>query len=265
MSEIASSSAFMARIITHRDAQVNTHRAGAASHSVKNGRMPSFGARIRALRKNAGLSQEALAHACGYAGQSRIANYEKDTRTPSIAEIETLARALGVTPSDLVGTSDQHAPASVARTATRAGYVRYQLMDAQGGAGPGVLNSDFPEVLREVEVAEWQLRQEIGHVPLPSRVKLLTVRGESMLPRIRNGDVVFVDVEDQQIQDGGLFVIALHGFTLVKRLEVRTDGLHIVSLAAPDRPDVVPPDKMDSLHIRGRVLGAIQLRRAEDL
>lgn len=154
--------------------------------------------------------------------------------------------------------------ASVASSETRAGYVRYQDV-GQGGAGPGVINPDYPEVLREVEIAEWQVRQELGRVPPPSRVKLLTVRGESMAPRIRSGDVVFVDIEDQSPHDGGLFVIVLHGHALVKRLEIRTDGLHIVSLAAPERPDIVPPNEMDALHIAGRVLGAIQLRKAEDL
>lgn len=153
---------------------------------------------------------------------------------------------------------------AVATSEIRPGYVRFQVM-GQGGAGPGVINPDYPEVLREVELAEWQVREELGRVPSPARVKLLTVRGESMSPRIRSGDVVFVDIEDQQPYDGGLFVIVLHGHALVKRLEIRTDGLHIVSLAAPDRPDVLPPSQMESLHIAGRVLGAIQLRRAEDL
>lgn len=148
---------------------------------------------------------------------------------------------------------------------TREGYVRFQLMDARGGAGPGVINPDYPEVLREVELAEWQVRQELGRVPSPARVKLLTVRGDSMSPRIRSGDVVFVDIQDRQPHDGGLFVVVLHGHALVKRLEIRTDGLHIVSLAAPDRPDIVPPNRMETLHIAGRVLGAIQLRKAEDL
>lgn len=160
---------------------------------------------------------------------------------------------------------DQEDAVAVARSEIRAGYVRFQLMDATGGAGPGMINPEYPEVLREVELAEWQVREELGRVPSPHRVKLLTVRGDSMSPRIRSGDVVFVDIEDHQPYDGGLFVIVLHGHALVKRLEIRTDGLHIVSLAAPERPDILPPNKMDSLHIAGRVLGAIQLRKSEDL
>lgn len=152
----------------------------------------------------------------------------------------------------------------IAPSATRADYVRYQDM-GQGGAGPGVINPDYPEVFREIEIAEWQLRKELGRIPSPARVKLLTVRGNSMSPRIRHGDVVFVDTEDCQPEDGCMFAILLQGATLVKLLEFRRDGVHIVSLASPDRPDIVPPNEVESLRIQGRVLGAIQLRKMQDL
>lgn len=148
---------------------------------------------------------------------------------------------------------------------TRPGYVRFELLEAKGGAGPGVVNPDYPEVLQEVEIAEWQLIRELGRVPSPRRVKLLTVRGNSMSPRIREGDVVFVDIEDTAPVDGAIFAVIIHDETLVKQIERRIDGLHIVSLAYPERPDVIPPDKMDALKIAGRVVGAIQLRKAQDL
>lgn len=64
--------------------------------------MDSFGTRLRSLRLAAGLTQEKLAHACGYSGQSRIANYERGIREPSLADIQTICRVLGVSPSDLV-------------------------------------------------------------------------------------------------------------------------------------------------------------------
>lgn len=219
--------------------------------------------------------QRKLSEACGGtpspAQISQWVNRSPDARTGKPRAMRgDSARAMEEKLGLPTGWMDQQAPAdetvaqSVATREIRPGYVRYQDM-GQGGAGPGVINPDYPEVLREVEIAEWQVRQELGRVPSPSRVKLLTVRGESMFPRIRSGDVVFVDIEDQRPYDGGLFVIVLHGHALVKRLEIRTDGLHIVSLAAPDRPDILPPNQMETLHIAGRVLGAIQLRKAEDL
>jgi hypothetical protein len=60
-------------------------------------------------------------------------------------------------------------------------------------------------------------------------------------------------------------VLVVHGYALVKRLEIRRDGYHVVSLATPDRPDIYPADRPDELGIAGRVLGAMQLRKAEDL
>lgn len=72
---------------------------------MKNGAM-TFAANLRKLRIAAGLSQERLAHACGYPGQSRIGNYENEGpsgREPKLAEIPVIARALGVEIAALFG------------------------------------------------------------------------------------------------------------------------------------------------------------------
>ncbi|MDE2256117.1 MAG: helix-turn-helix transcriptional regulator [Betaproteobacteria bacterium] len=219
--------------------------------------------------------QRKLSEACGGtpspAQISQWVNRSPDARTGKPRAMRgDSARAMEEKLGLPTGWMDQQAPAdetvaqSVATRETRPGYVRFQDM-GQGGAGPGVINPDYPEVFREVEIAEWQIRQELGRIPSPQRVKLLTVRGNSMAPRIRHGDVVFVDVEDCQPEDGCLFAVLLQGATLIKLLEFRRDGVHIVSLAAPERPDIVPPNEMESLRIAGRVLGAIQLRKAEEL
>lgn len=51
----------------------------------------SLGKRIRAARKAAGLTQAALAELCGYDPPSRLANYEQDTREPSLADLRNIA------------------------------------------------------------------------------------------------------------------------------------------------------------------------------
>lgn len=66
----------------------------------------NFAADLRRLRLAAGLSQEELAHACGYPGQSRISNYENsgpNGREPSLSEIPVIARVLGVEIAELFG------------------------------------------------------------------------------------------------------------------------------------------------------------------
>ena len=59
-----------------------------------------FGKRIQALRKDAGLSQEAFADLCGFA-RSYMSRIERGAGNPSLDAIETLADALGVPVSEL--------------------------------------------------------------------------------------------------------------------------------------------------------------------
>jgi transcriptional regulator with XRE-family HTH domain len=109
----------MGRIITLRDSVVNTPRVRRASRAVNNGGMEKFAQRLKRLRVARGLTQEQLAHACGYPGQSRIANYESlgaSARVPSLAEIPTLANALGVPETELVASLPESA--TTAPTAT---------------------------------------------------------------------------------------------------------------------------------------------------
>jgi transcriptional regulator with XRE-family HTH domain len=54
-----------------------------------------FGLRIAALRKAAGLSQEAFADRCGFA-RSYMSRIERGKGNPSLDAIETLASALKV-------------------------------------------------------------------------------------------------------------------------------------------------------------------------
>ncbi|WP_225562193.1 helix-turn-helix transcriptional regulator [Pseudoxanthomonas sp. PXM04] len=99
----------MPEIITLRDVEVNrkiTSRVRPASQGVKNARMPSFAENLRALRLARKMTQEQLALACGWSGQSRIANYESTSpsaREPKVSEVPVLARALGVSIAELFG------------------------------------------------------------------------------------------------------------------------------------------------------------------
>ncbi|BAU74929.1 helix-turn-helix domain-containing protein [Metapseudomonas furukawaii] len=64
--------------------------------------MNTLGTRIAHYRKLKGLSQQALANECGWESQSRIGNYERDTREPSFDDLRRIAKALGVSLNDLL-------------------------------------------------------------------------------------------------------------------------------------------------------------------
>lgn len=59
-----------------------------------------FGARVRQLRKERGLSQEALALRCDL-DRSYVGAVERGERNVSLANIHRIADALGVSPSAL--------------------------------------------------------------------------------------------------------------------------------------------------------------------
>lgn len=81
----------------------NTISATCTIHCVfKICAMKTLGSRIAHYRKKVGLSQKELATACGWGSQSRVGNYEKDTREPSLEDIAVIAKALGITSEDLI-------------------------------------------------------------------------------------------------------------------------------------------------------------------
>lgn len=64
-----------------------------------------FGQRVAALRKAAGMSQEAFADKCGFA-RSYMSRVERGRGNPSLDAVETIAGALKVPPKVLFGDDD---------------------------------------------------------------------------------------------------------------------------------------------------------------
>jgi len=66
----------------------------------KGGVLLRFGERLRTLRKKRGLSQEAFASLCGL-DRTYVGGIERGERNVSLRNIAIIARALGVTMSEL--------------------------------------------------------------------------------------------------------------------------------------------------------------------
>lgn len=69
---------------------------------IKLASMNTLGSRIKKYRLALGMSQKALAMACGWGSQSRIGNYESDAREPSLDDVRTIAAALRIAPEALL-------------------------------------------------------------------------------------------------------------------------------------------------------------------
>lgn len=147
------------------------------------------------------------------------------------------------------GNSSDDTP--VAEPETTSGYVRFDLFEGAAGMGAGMINQDYPEVVRTLEVAEWVVRRQLGFLPAAGRIRLITGRGRSMQPKIEDGDIVWIDTACDYFDGDDYYLINIGGETQIKMLQKRGDGLYVVS-ANPD----FPPYRTDpsEVSILGRAL-----------
>lgn len=140
------------------------------------------------------------------------------------------------------------------------GYVRFPLLDGFVAAGDGGYVADYPEVVREIDVAEDWVRRNI--TAPAERVRVITAQGDSMQPDIGSGDVLFVDSGIRWFDSDAVYVMNWRGRPIVKRLQLRRDGRLLIKSANPAyEPEEVPPGEVDQLHISGRVVGVWHFKK----
>lgn len=196
---------------------VNTFRVRPKSSAMKNGGM-TFAERLKEARQAAGLTQEQLAHACGYTGQSRIANYEAtgpNARSPSLAEIPTIASALGVPVSYLLG-DELQGPSDI-------GWAEIRGVNQHASLGPGAIADEYAETHKLKFRAE-SLRRKKLHA---ENLAVLYGKGDSMSPTIDDGDAILFDQSDTTPRDNGLYVISYDGHIMAKRL-IKLGGMWFI-------------------------------------
>ncbi|MBH1830968.1 helix-turn-helix transcriptional regulator [Stenotrophomonas maltophilia] len=147
------------------------------------------------------------------------------------------AKALGVSEAWLatgkgsMSSGVQKPPVSyVAEIETPPGYVRFDLFEGGAGMGAGMVNQDYPEVVKTIEVAEWEVRRKLGYLPKPGRIRIITGRGPSMKPKLEDGDIVWVDTSCDYFDGDDYYLINIDGETQIKMLQKRGDGLYVVSV-----------------------------------
>lgn len=234
--------------------------------------MESIGQRFKSSRTALGLSQEQLGIAIGVTKQTISAIERGATTKPEFDTVEKAARKMGLSSKWLMHGKgdksnlmirDDYAQYRV--LAPTEGYIRFGLMEGSASAGYGSVNDDFPEVLQSIEIAEWKVRQQLGFIPSDDRVQILTVRGNSNYPKIKDGDVVMIDTSQHSFTGDDFYLINVHGFTLIKRLQIMGDGLHIRSTNPEYESEVIPANSISDIVIGGRILGFAQFRRSEEI
>ncbi|MCC5486515.1 S24 family peptidase [Vibrio lentus] len=108
---------------------------------------------------------------------------------------------------------------------TPKGYLELKFFDIEVSAGHGALVEKEEESSAMV-FSERFIRQELGFNP--NNVFLMPVRGDSMIPTLKNQSIVMVNRVDGFSTDG-IYVFRYDNRLMVKRLQFLPNGIKVVS------------------------------------
>ncbi len=162
-----------------------------------------IGSQIRSLRKRIGMTQQELAGKL-FVSQQAIGKWERGESTPNPEAIVTMSRIFGVSADTLLGESS--VPASTGGT----------WIPVLGDVAAGIPIEAVEDVVdyEEIDAALAATGEFFG----------LRIKGSSMEPRIREGDVVIVR-KQEDADTGDTAVVMVNGDSAtVKRIKKESDG-----------------------------------------
>lgn len=191
----------------------------------------TVGERIKEIRKEKGISQNRLAKKAGI-GQSTLSAIESTTQSPGIETIQLLANALRVTPSFLMGEEEQ-------------------THDKKWIPVLGNVVAGLPTEAIENFDDDWE---ELSEDMMNDGYEYfaLRIKGDSMSPRMQNGDVVIVR-KQSDIETDEIAVVKVDGEdATVKKVRLTDDGIWLL----PSNPAYEPMyySRNEEISVLGKVV-----------
>lgn len=195
------------------------------------------------LRESSNMSQQELAEKVGFKTASAVNKIELGLRDINQTKIIAFAKALGVTPGYLLEDSENAIDKKVKGISIPVlGYVR-----------AGIPIEAVEEILDYEEISEDMARQ--------GEYFALKIKGDSMEPRIREGDVVIVR-KQSAVDNGDIAVILVNGDdATVKKFFRYDNGISLISFNPNYDPFTYTPEQVNSLPIQ--VIGKVVELRAK--
>lgn len=136
-----------------------------------------------------------------------------------------------------------------------------KLYDIRASCGFGSCNTDFPELLRTIEIPNKALVELLGTQNL-NGVELMPPDGDSMEPTIPRRSITLIKTYINKFQDSGVYLITFDGYTYIKRLARGKSGVIKVMSDNKQYADSdfdIKPDELDRLIIHGKFWKALPI------
>lgn len=214
--------------------------------------MPGFGELLAAWRHAKGdVSQQALSEAAGL-GKNAIGGYERGENSPTLESLDRIAKALGITTVELLAGPGL-------RLSEPPGHYDANRGDTDG---PRNLHTVALPLYESIPAGGWspEAPERVGefhilhHLARDFRV-VVRVRGDSMHPAFRDGDLVLVDTSRTKPRSGEAVVALFRGETTFKRYRI----VHRQPVLVPDNPafqpiEIANPEELEVLGIVIRIV-----------
>ena len=194
---------------------------------------------IRKFRKSKGFSQDYIAEQLGYKSYTTVQKWESGVSEPSLQKLHELANLLGVDVDTLV-----NAPSPKTKG------VKIPVL---GRVAAGVPIEAIEDIIDYEEIPESMSRSAdyFG----------LQIRGNSMEPKISEGDVVIVRKQDDA-ESGNIVIATVNGDEATcKKINKTESGLMLISTNPDYEPFIYSWEDVERIPVR--ILGRVVELRAK--
>lgn len=207
--------------------------------------MAKFSEIIKLLRIERGITQEQLA-ALLKVSRSTIGMYETGSREPDFETLEAIADIFNVDMDYLMGRSTVERKNPVATFPIPAGFQPLPKMRKVPRVGRIACGEP---ILAEENIEDYDATPEEWHADFT-----LLCRGDSMEPKIKDGDVVAIRTQPQ-VENGEIAAVRIGDEATLKRVYCNGNTVILQAENPTFPPLVYSGQEAEDIHIEGKAVG----------
>ncbi len=207
--------------------------------------MAKFSEIIKLLRIERGITQEQLA-ALLKVSRSTIGMYETGSREPDFETLEAIADIFNVDMDYLMGRSTVERKNPVATSPIPAGFQPLPKMRKVPRVGRIACGEP---ILAEENIEDYDATPEEWHADFT-----LLCRGDSMEPKIKDGDVVAIRTQPQ-VENGEIAAVRIGDEATLKRVYCNGNTIILQAENPTFPPLVYSGQEAEDIHIEGKAVG----------
>ncbi|WP_439239088.1 S24 family peptidase [Lonepinella sp. BR2919] len=215
--------------------------------------MKTLAERLRYLLNINGLTEDEFAKKVNVSQQA--INYVLNGKTREPKKIYEMANALGVGVEWLKTGQGDYQPEQISHISSEPDENhthRIDQLDIQAAANlDGIINVDFPDIVRSIWLSDEGIRQMIRRTSV-NGVGIIQVPTDSMIPTIYPKDLVFIDTKIKTFIGDGIYVFILNDRLFIKRLQMLPSG---IIQATSDNKNYHPFEITEELFDTAQIVG----------